>query len=131
MVIGNVSKNAAELSNTTNAPAESVRLSEKGNSTKMQTLLNITGLCIPTFDGGFSCAELQNSDDKKSNNPFEGKKTTVFAKKLDADGILIWEQPVTSFCKPGSMSNIELTGLIQTSDGGYVILGSRDNFLKC
>jgi hypothetical protein len=131
LIIGNESKTAAELSNTTNAHPESVRLSEKGNSTKVQTPLPITGRCIPTFDGGYSCAELQNNDDNKSNNPFEGRKTTVIVKKLDADGILMWEQPVTSFCKPVSKSNIQLTSLIQTSDGGYVIIGNRDNFWKC
>ena len=117
--------------NTTNAQPASVRLDEKGNITRKQTPLPVTGHCIPTLDGGFSCAELRNNDDKKSNNPFEGRKTTVIVKKLDADGILLWEQPVTSFCKPVSMSNIELTGFIQTSDGGYAIIAQRDNFLKC
>jgi hypothetical protein len=131
VTIGNESKTAAELYNTTNAHSESVRPGEKGNSTKIQPPLPVTGRCIPTFDGGFSCAELQNNDDKKSNNPFEERKTTVIVKKLDADGILMWEQPVTSFCKPKYRDNIGLASLIQTSDGGYFILGNRDNFWKC
>jgi hypothetical protein len=117
--------------NSTKSQFESVLLDEKGNITKIQTLINATALCIPTFDGGFSCAELQNNDDKKSNNPFEGRNTTAIVKKLDADGILVWEQSVIAFCKPVSMSNIQLTSLIQTPDGGYIIFSQRDNFLKC
>ncbi len=117
--------------NTTNAHYESVLLDEKGNVTKIQTLINATAHCIPTNDAGFFCAELRSDDGKKSLNPFEGQKTTVVEKKLDADGILMWEQSVTSFCKAKAMNNIGLNSLIQTSDGGYVILASRDNFFKC
>ncbi len=131
VIIGNESKTATELSNTTNTHPESVLPDEEGNITRMQTLLNITGRCIPTLDGGLFCADLQSNDDKKSNNPFEGRVTTVIVKKLNADGILTWEQPVTTFCKPKAMNNIGLTSLIQTSDGGYFILGNRDNFWKC
>jgi|GEM_PF-5696932 len=88
-------------------------------------------ICIPAIDGGSFCAELQSDDGKERINPFEGQKTKVVVKKLDRDGILIWEQPVTSFCKPVSMNNIKFKKIIQTSDGGYLILGNRDNFFKC
>ena len=117
--------------NTTSAQFESILLDEKGNILKMQTLMNATIHCIPTLDAGFFCAELQSDDREKGINPFEGEITTVIAKKLDRDGILIWEQPVTTFCKPKSMSNIELTSIIQTTNAGYLILGNRDNFFKC
>jgi hypothetical protein len=88
-------------------------------------------ICIPAINGGSFCAELQSDDGKESINPFEGQKTNVVVKKLDSDGILIWEQPVITFCRPKYRDNIELTSIIQTSDGGYVILGSRDIAYKC
>lgn len=58
VIIGNESKNAAELSNTINAHPESVRINEKGNITKMQMLMNATAHCIPDVNGGFFCAGL-------------------------------------------------------------------------
>ncbi len=131
VIIGNESKTAAELSNTTNARPESVRLNETGNIAKMQTLPNATGQCIITLDGGFFCAGLQSNEGEKSINPFEGRETKVIGKKLDTEGILIWEQPVATFCRPKYRDNIELTSIIQTSDGGYVIVGARDNAWEC
>jgi len=108
--------------NTTNSHFESVRLDDKGNITKIQILMNATAHCIPSTDGGFFCAGLQSD---------EGEKTKVMAKKLDTDGILIWEQPVITFCRPKYRDNIELTSIIQTSDRGYIILSDRDNAFKC
>ena len=131
VIIGNVSRNASELSNTINAHPESVRLDEKGNITKIQTLMNATAHCIPAIDGGFFCAGLQFDEGEKRINPFEGAKTKIMVKKLDPDGILIWEQPVITFCRPKYRDNIELTGIIQTSDKGYFIVASRDNAYKC
>ena len=131
VIIGNESKNVAELINTTNAYIESVRLSEKGNVTKIQTLINATAHCIPDTNGGFFCAGLQSDEGEKRINPFEGAKIKIMVKKMDAEGILIWEQPVITFCRPKYRDNIELTGIIQTSDKGYLIVGSRDNAYKC
>ena len=119
MIIGNELKNTSET------------LDEKVNITKIQTFVGPTVHCFPTLDTGFFCAELQSDGGGKSFNLFEGEKTTLIAKKLDNDGILIWERPLSTFCKPKNKSNIELTNIIQTTDGGYVILGSRDNFFKC
>jgi hypothetical protein len=129
----NVKKNGYSIMffNTTNAHFESVLLDDKGNITKIQILMNATAHCIPATDGGYFCAGFQSDEGEKRINPFEGEKTKVIVKKLDADGILKWEQPVTTFCKAKALNNIEITGLIQTNDGGYLILGSRDNFWKC
>ena len=117
--------------NTTNGHFESVRLDEKGNITKIQILLNATAHCIPATDGGYFCAGLQSDEGEKRINPFGGAKTKIMVKKMDAEGILIWEQPVITFCRPKYRDNIELTGIIQTSDRGYLIVGSRDNAYKC
>jgi hypothetical protein len=131
VIIGNKSMNGSELSNATNGHFESVRLDEKGNITKMQTLINATAHCIPAVDGGYFCAGLQSDEGEKRINPFEGAKTKIMAKKMDAEGILMWEQPVIAFCRPKYRDNIELTGIIQTSDKGYLIISSRDNAYKC
>ena len=119
------------LLNNTNSTMETILLDTDGKIKNQKTPLNATGRCITTFDGGFFCAGLQSNEGEKSINPFEGRETKVIGKKLDTEGILIWEQPVATFCRPKYRDNIELTSIIQTSDGGYVIVGARDNAWEC
>ena len=69
VIIGNVSRNATELSNTINAHPESDRLSQKGNITKIQIPNNMGAHCIPTREGEFFCAGLQSDEGEKRINP--------------------------------------------------------------
>ena len=117
--------------NNTNSLMETVNLNTDGKVTNQKTLMNASNPIIMTHEGEFFSVELRSDTGGKSINPFEGEKTIVIAKKLDNNGILMWEQPVTTLCKPKAMNNIEITSVVQTSDGGYIILGSRDNFFKC
>jgi len=106
---------------------------ENGSKNRLgDQFYGVEKICIQSIDGGSFCAELQSDIVGRRINPFEGDKTEIIAKKLDKDGIQMWERSVTKFCKPKNFdSNILLKRIIQTSEGGYVILGSRDNFWKC
>ena len=62
----------------------------------------------------------------------EKGKIGVGGSKLNSEGIIEWSNISLTFCKPQkTTTNVKVSNVIQTTDGGYIILGLRDNFWKC
>jgi len=114
----------------TNSTMETVHLDADGNVVNQKTLKNATIPTIIASDGGYLTGALRYTD-KPWNNPAGSRTTLVGIKKLNPDGIEMWTTTPATFCKPESMPNFDIKTIVQSSDGGYVILGSRDNFWKC
>jgi hypothetical protein len=70
---------------------------------------------IETFDGGFAVAGYVDSS-------FEGKSTDFWLIKTDSNGNLQWEKIF------GGVKIDRANDLIQTSDGGYVLVGYTESF---
>jgi len=117
------------VDNKSNSTMDIVHLDADGNIVNQRTLKNSPA--IVTSDGGYFSVIVQNPDEKPDNLSEKGK-IAVGGKKLDADGTEMWRSTPLTFCKPVKTTiNIGVSNVVQTSDGGYIILGSRDNFWKC
>lgn len=114
----------------TNSTMERVHLDADGNVVDQKTLKNATIPTIIANDEGYLTGALRYTD-KPWNNPAGSRTALVGIKKFDPNGIEMWTMTPATFCKPESMPNFDIMAIVQTSDGGYAILGSRDNFWKC
>jgi hypothetical protein len=123
--------------NTTNSTVETIGFDAEGQLLENKTLMNATipwifsqNPNIMTDDDGF-ISVIVLYPDSKTNSPAGSKKISIGLEKLDINGKEVWIVTPITFFKPQYGINIQLKNLIQTSDGGYVILGLRDNFWKC
>jgi len=116
--------------NTTSSKMETVRLDIEGKVVDQRTLMNASIRALIASDEGYLDAAVRYID-KPWNNPAGTRTALVGLKKVDPDGIVLWTTTPAAFCKPESHPNFDVMAIVQTPDGGYAILGSRDNFWKC
>jgi len=124
--------------NTTNSTMETMEIDSDGKITQNEAVINAApspwvlfqNPNIMTNDDGYASVIIRYPD-SQTNSPAGGKKISLGVKKMDADGAVVWTSTPITFCKPVSEINIQIKNIVQTSDGGYVILGLRDNFWKC
>jgi len=153
VIIGNSSLNVSDMSsgliggdkgyslllfNTTNSSVEMIGLNPDGIVTRRKTLFDATAQrvlsqnpIIITNDGGIFSAIIRNPD-ATTDVLAEKGKIGVGGSKLNSEGMIEWSNISLTLCKPQkTTTNVKLNNVIQTSDGGFVILGLRDNFWKC
>lgn len=95
-----------------------------GGQVTGRTVLNASRLIVPTADGGYFSAGVPITtgafgyyDGLSGSDP----RNELHAKKLTATGAVEWDQVVLT------KMNGMIKRVIQTSDGGYVILAMREN----
>ena len=124
--------------NTTNSTMETMEIDSDGKITQKKAVINaapspwvlLQNPNIMTDDDGYASVIVRYPD-SQTNIPAGGRKISLGVKKMDASGAEEWTSTPMKYCKPENTINIQIKGIVQTSDGGYVILGLRDNFWKC
>ena len=124
--------------NTTNSTMETMEIDSDGKITQKKAVINaapspwvlLQNPNIMTDDDGYASVIVRYPD-SQTNIPAGRRKISLGVKKMDASGAEEWTSTPMTYCKPENTINIQIKGIVQTSDGGYVILGLRDNFWKC
>ncbi|MFA5253548.1 MAG: hypothetical protein WC367_02615 [Methanoregula sp.] len=99
-----------------------VAFGENGTITGRQDLSAVSRIVIPTADGGYFSAGFSPAKEGlayRDSGAYGGD--VAHAMKLRADGSREWETTITDV-RPDTIKKV-----IQTSDGGYVILATRQN----
>jgi len=99
-----------------------VTFEENGTITDRQDLFAVSRIVIPTADGGYFSAGFSPAKDGsayRDTGAYGGD--VAHALKVRANGSREWETAITDV-RPDTIEKV-----IQTSDGGYVILATRQN----
>lgn len=117
----------------TKSAMETVHLDADRKITNRGTLAGTArSIIIITDDSGFLSVALQYTSRKPPNAVGTGSSyNAVEVTKFDSSGTRLWNATPIAFCNPPAVTNFDLKCVVQTSDGGYALLGERDNFWKC
>jgi hypothetical protein len=105
-----------------NASAKPLNTTQAGTVTDAHVLNNASRVAIQTGDGGYFSAGFGKGGRYEVIYFAKARTGVLMAVKLNPDGTIAWEKHV-----PNVAVN-QVDRVIQTSDGGYVIMSEHDKF---